>query len=65
MNVDVDDSVGAAFQVGLDVSLNDAWLVNVDVRYIEISGDVEVNGVDVGNVDVNPWVYGVNIGYRF
>ncbi len=65
VNVDVDNSIGLAGQVGLDVFLNERWLVNVDVRYIEIGGDVDVNNVNVGNVDVNPWVYGLNVGYRF
>lgn len=65
VNVNIDNSVGLAGQVGLDVALNEHWLVNVDVRYMEIGGDVDVNNVDVGNVDVNPWIYGLNVGYRF
>jgi outer membrane protein len=40
-------------------------LLNFDVRYISIEGDVEVGGFDAGTVDVNPWVYGAHVGYRF
>jgi len=63
LDVNLDDSVGFAGQVGVDIKLNESWLLNFDVRYINIESDVEVAGVDVGTVDVNPWTFGVNIGY--
>lgn len=65
VNVDLDDSVGAALQAGVDIALDDKWLLNFEVRYIEIQSDVQVNGTGVGTVDINPMVYGVNVGYRF
>lgn len=64
LDVDIDDSVGFAGQVGVDFDINASWLLNVDVRYIDIAGDLDVAGVDVGKVEVDPWVFGLNIGYR-
>jgi outer membrane protein len=65
VNLSIDDSVGIALQVGADFPLNDHWLVNVDVRWIQIEGDAQINGVNVGTVKVDPFVYGVNVGYKF
>jgi len=65
VSVSIDDSVGPAAQIGVDFALNDNWLLNVDLRYIVIEGDVNVQGTGVGTVDINPWVYGINIGYKF
>ena len=65
VDLDLDDSVGVAAQVGMDIDLNENWFMNVDVRYIKIESDAEVGGVDVGTVDINPWLFGVNVGYRF
>jgi outer membrane protein len=69
-------SVGFAGQVGLDFQLNDRWFINADVRYIKIDNDAEVSLPD-GNpltgtaatadvsVDIDPYVYGLHVGYRF
>jgi len=37
----------------------------VDARWMGISPDVKVNGAKVGSVDIDPFVYGVAVGYRF
>jgi outer membrane protein len=65
VNVSLDDSIGLALQTGIDIALTEKWLLNFDVRYIHITSDAHVNGVNVGTVDINPMVYGVNVGYRF
>jgi len=74
----LDDSFGLAGQVGFDWVFANNWLVNVDVRYIQIETDATVGGetafilsngatyaVDAGTVDINPWVYTLNVGYKF
>jgi len=63
--LELSDSWGAAFQVGLDVALDDNWTLGGDVRYAKIDSTVKVDGVKVGTVDVDPTVYSVNLGYRF
>lgn len=69
IDLDLDDSFGIAAQVGADIMMNDRWLFNVDVRYISIETDatLSVDGVadDPATLDVNPWVYSLNIGYKF
>lgn len=64
-DLELSDSWGAAFQVGLDFALDDNWTVGGDVRYAKIDTDVKVGGVKVGSVDVDPTVYSLNLGYRF
>lgn len=64
-DLELSDSWGAAFQVGLDFALDDNWTVGGDVRYAKIDTEVKVDGVKVGRVDVDPTVYSLNLGYRF
>lgn len=61
----IDDSWGLAAQVGMDIKLNERWFMNADVRYIDISSDVKLNGQRIGKVEVDPWVVTVGVGYRF
>lgn len=71
-NLKVQDSVGLAGQLGLDYMLTDNMLVNASVWYADIDTKATVDGptaLGVGrtkvDVDVDPWVYMVGIGYRF
>jgi outer membrane protein len=59
----LDDSFGAAGQVGVDMGQGN-WFVNLNVRYIQIESDVELDGANLGTADINPWVYGVHVGYK-
>ncbi len=65
VNVRFDDSTGVALDAGVDFAIDERWLVNVDIRYIDISTDTHVAGSNVGNVEIDPMVYGINVGYRF
>ncbi|HWJ04297.1 MAG TPA: OmpW family outer membrane protein [Steroidobacteraceae bacterium] len=60
----LDDSFGAAGQVGIDMGKGN-WFVNVNARYIQIESDTTLNGVDIGTLEINPWVYGLHVGYKF
>ena len=64
-DLDLDDSFGFAAQIGADIELADRWLLNIDLRYINIESDASVDGADLGTVDINPFVYSINVGYRF
>jgi outer membrane protein len=59
------DSWGAAAHAGMDVRLSQAWLFTADVRWIDIRSDIHVNGAYAGTAKINPWVYGLSLGYRF
>lgn len=68
-DLDLDNSFGYSVQVGADYDLGDNWSVNVSARYIDISTDAtfKVGGTTNGSadVDVDPMVYSVMLGYTF
>ena len=63
------NSWGAAAMVGLDYVFSSNWIINASVMYVQIATEAEINNTALGNLkvdaDVNPWVYRINIGYRF
>jgi outer membrane protein len=62
------DSWGLAAQVGVDYMLTENLMVNAQVRYIDIetTGTTNYGGEKVKvDVDVNPFVYMVGLGYKF
>ncbi|QXI27921.1 OmpW/AlkL family protein [Pseudomonas vanderleydeniana] len=66
------NSWGVAWQVGADYMLTDKLMINAQVRYIDIdtTAYVDNNAVAGGtrakvNVDVDPMVYMVGLGYKF
>lgn len=60
-------SVGVAGQAGLDVKIAERWFLNADVKYVTIRSDVSLaaSGAKVSAVQVDPWLIGFGIGYRF
>ncbi|MDI3368218.1 MULTISPECIES: OmpW/AlkL family protein [Pseudomonas] len=71
-NLKLQDSVGIAGQLGMDYMLTDNLLVNASVWYVDIDTKASVNGpTALGysktrvDVDVDPWVYMVGLGYKF
>ena len=50
---------------GVDYAIDKNWLINVDVKYIWISTDVSAAGSKLTTLDINPWVVGLGVGYRF
>lgn len=64
----LDNSWGLAGQVGADFMLTENVMLNAQVRYIDISttGKTSIAGLPVEvDVDVDPWVYMVGLGYKF
>ncbi|RRV06305.1 outer membrane protein OmpW [Pseudomonas sp. v388] len=66
------DSVGFAGQLGMDYMLTDNVLLNASVWYVDIDTKATVDGpsaLSVGktkvDVDIDPWVYMVGVGYKF
>ena len=64
-SVAIRNSVGLAARAGIDVKLSERWLLTADMRWMNIDGDVRVNGTKVGRATINPMVYGLSMGYRF
>lgn len=67
-SVSLDDSVGVAFQAGVDIELSERWFWNLDVKYIQIDTTATLNSggaINTVDVDLDPIVAGIGIGYRF
>lgn len=67
--VDVNNAAGVALNAGLNIELAPNWLLNFDVKYIYLRTSANV---DVGpttrigaNANIDPWVIGTGIRYRF
>jgi outer membrane protein len=61
----IDNSFGPAAQLGLDFDLDDHWFANLSARYIDIDAEARLASTRLGTVEVDPVVYGINLGYRF
>ena len=64
-NLSLDNSIGIAAQIGFDYDINENWLVNLDLRWIDIETDAKLDGADLGTVEIDPYVVSVNVGYKF
>jgi outer membrane protein len=67
--LDLDDNFGWALQAGFDYHLQGNWFFNVDVKKLWLDTDASVTlnpSTDVtADVDIDPWIVGVGIGYKF
>ncbi|MCF8495560.1 MAG: outer membrane beta-barrel protein [Alphaproteobacteria bacterium] len=64
--LEADGSFGWALQAGADYWINDNWGLNFDVKKIYVDVDASINnGAITGNVELDPWVVGAGIAYRF
>lgn len=62
------DSFGLAATIGAEYRMaNSPWGVALDIRYIQINSDVEVNHASFGSgsVDVDPLVVGLSAAYHY
>ena len=67
-DLDVDDSWGLAAQAGVDFSLNESWMFNASVWYIDIDADATLSTGSVDrdvDIDIDPWVFFIGIGKKF
>jgi outer membrane protein len=64
-DLDLGNSFGLATQAGFDYDINDRWLVNFDARWIQIETEAKLDGAVLGDVEIDPYVVSVNVGYKF
>ncbi|UUD62974.1 outer membrane beta-barrel protein [Pseudomonas seleniipraecipitans] len=69
-NFRASNSWGLAWQIGADYMLTDNLLINAQARYIDIDTNAYVDHPGLGvrakvDVDVDPFVYMVGLGYKF
>lgn len=70
LDLDLDNSIGLAAQVGFDYFVNDNWYVNAAVRYIDIETKAEFSSalgetISVDDVSIDPVVYQLTFGHSF
>jgi len=57
---------GYALQAGFDYKIANNWYLNADLKKIYLNVDASLNsGAVKADVDLDPWVAGVGIGYKF
>lgn len=70
-DVSYDNSLGLAFQGGIDYALNNKWFLNFDIKHIRLQTDATVNATDAlgatvnADVDINPFIIGIGLGLKF
>ena len=67
-DLSVKDSWGVATQAGLDYNLDDNWLINMSVWWMDIDTEVKFKaGGEQQNINtrIDPWVFMFGAGYRF
>lgn len=67
-NLKVDNSVGLAYQLGVDFKINEHFLLNAAVWNIDIDTEASFDsavGKVSADIDIDPWVYMIAVGYRF
>ncbi len=68
-NLDLDSSFGLSAQIGADYHLDEKWSLNASIRYIDIDTEAtfDVAGNSIGKADINidPMVYSLMLGYKF
>lgn len=61
-----DGSFGYALQAGTDYWLDEHWGLNLDVKKVWVDVDASINnGAITGNVELDPWIVGAGVSYRF
>ena len=59
------NSFGLAVQAGVDFPLGGGWLLNLDVKKVQIKTDVFSAGTKAGTFKVDPLLLAVGVGKRF
>ena len=60
----ISNSFGWAAQGGADVALGNDWFFNVDFKYLNVDTEARISGTKY-DLDLNPYIVGTGVGYRF
>lgn len=65
-DLEVEGGFGFALQAGADIWINENWGVNFDVKKIFLDVDGKLNdGAVRADIDLDPWLVGAGVSYRF
>ncbi|NTW99414.1 MAG: OmpW family protein [Geobacteraceae bacterium] len=60
----IDESFGWAAQAGVDMKVTENLFINLDYKYLNVETKAKIGG-EKYDLDLNPSVYGIGVGYRF
>ncbi len=65
-DLEVDGGFGFALQAGTDIWINENWGLNIDVKkiFLDVDGTLN-NGAIRADIDLDPWILGAGVSYRF
>jgi outer membrane protein len=63
--IELDDAIGFTLQAGIDYSLGGGWYLNADVKKTWIDTDANWGPTVSADVDIDPWIFSLGVGYRF
>lgn len=67
-SVNVENTFGFALNAGLDIELAPNWLMNLDVKWLYLRPDATVDtalGRVNATAEIDPWIFGIGVRYRF
>ena len=64
-SLSLDDSVGFAAQLGADFDISEKMFLNFDLRWIDINTDAELDDLPLEEVEIDPLVYSLTLGWKF
>jgi outer membrane protein len=64
-SLSLDDSVGLAAQLGADFDISEKMFLNFDLRWIDINTDAELDDLPLEEVEIDPLVYSLTLGWKF
>jgi outer membrane protein len=61
-----EDDFAAVAQAGVNIHIDEKWHANIDIKRAWVGTEVKINGGEArGDVNIDPMIYGVGVGYRF
>lgn len=64
-DLSLDDSTGIGFEAGVDWKMSDSLTLNATVWKLDINTDVSVNGAPLGELELDPFLAMVGVGWSF
>lgn len=63
------DRIGFSLQGGVDIAITERTYLNLDLKKLFLGTDVRIDagalGIVNADVDLNPWIFGVGVGWIF
>ncbi|MFM1813396.1 MAG: hypothetical protein RLZ98_91 [Pseudomonadota bacterium] len=65
-SISIDNAFGFTLQAGVDVEIGRGWYLNADVKKTWLDTDAHWTNTGItADVDLDPWIFSANVGYRF